>query len=214
MTVAMALAESTHHSSRGQTNARAGVGRHELNYTATIQDLPTLQPELFELSFEEEPGGTRPDRLPTLSGPQERVLRRTVQQIVCVVPSLPTLDDPASQMVEQLPNITHFFDTLMPDPEQVIEVPKILPDDVPFRKAVGDTQVAEQLVEVPIEPSSLLQRIMEQNVDIPVPGHGGRFAGLQGFPLQRSSTVPLAQTFDIPVSGGGLQGFRPGQGSI
>ena len=75
----------------------------------------------------------------------------------------------------------HFFDTLMPDPEQVVEVPKILPDDVPMRTAVRDAQLAEQLVKVPtIVSLSLLQRIMEQNVDIPVPGHGGRFAGLQG----------------------------------
>ena len=47
------------------------------------------------------------------------------------------------QMVEQLPNILHFFSTLMPDPEQVIKVPKILPDDVPThrcsRYAAGGT---------------------------------------------------------------------------
>ena len=39
----------------------------------------------------------------------------------------------------------------MPDPEQVIEVPKILPDDVPMRTAVRDTKLGEQLVEVPTE---------------------------------------------------------------
>ena len=40
-----------------------------------------------------------------------------------------------------------------------------------MRTAVRDTQLAEQLVEVPtiISYSSLLQRTMEQNVDIPVP---------------------------------------------
>ena len=53
--VAMALAESTHHSSRGQKTARAGVWGHELNFTATIRDPPTPQPELFSLY--EEPGG-------------------------------------------------------------------------------------------------------------------------------------------------------------
>ena len=36
-----------------------------------------------------------------------------------------------------------------PDPEQVIDVPKFLPDDVPMRTAVRVTQLAEQLVEVP-----------------------------------------------------------------
>ena len=93
-------------------------------------------------------------------------------------------------MVEQLPDITHFFDTR-----------KILLDDVPMRTAVRDTQLAEQLVEVPtIVPFSSLQRIVEQTVDIPVPGGGGRLAGLQGFPLEQSSTASGAeQIVDLPV---------------
>ena len=66
-----------------------------------------------------------------------------------------------------------FFDLLLPVPEQVIEVPKILLDDVPMRTAVRVTQLAEQLVEVPIVSWSLLQLITKQNVDIPVPGGGG-----------------------------------------
>ena len=37
------------------------------------------------------------------------------------------------EMLDQLPDIMHFFSTFTPDPEQVIEVPKILPDDVPMR---------------------------------------------------------------------------------
>ena len=115
MTVAMALAERTHHSSRGQTIARAGVWGRELNYTATIRDPPpshthTPQPELF--SLEEEPGGARPDRLSAVSGPQERAQRRTVQEIVDPVPLLQTLDDPALQMVEQLPDILQFLRAL------------------------------------------------------------------------------------------------------
>ena len=56
------------------------------------------------------------------------------------------------------------FDTPTPDPEQVIEVPKILPDDVPMRIAVRETQLAEQLVEVPtIVSFSSLQRIRHSN---------------------------------------------------
>ena len=58
-------------------------------------------------------------------------------------------DDPVPQMVEQLPDVMRFFDFLLPVPEQVIEVPKILLDDVPMRTAVRDTQLAEHLVEVP-----------------------------------------------------------------
>ena len=93
MTVAMALAEKLHHSAQRPDMARAGVWGHELNYTATIRDPPTPQPELFSL-YDEEPGGSRPDRMPTLSGPQEQVLRHTVDQIVVAVSALPTFDVP------------------------------------------------------------------------------------------------------------------------
>ena len=161
--IAMALAGFSHNSSRGQRMASAGVWEHELKYTATIRDPPTPQPELFSVC-DEEPGGTRPDRMPTLSGPQEGVLRRTVQQIVDTVPSLPILDDPAPQMVEQLPDILQFFDTLMPDPEQVIDVPKILPGDVSVRTVVREPQLAEQLVEVPTNPGYALAVVAVQTL--------------------------------------------------
>ena len=224
MSVAMALAEASHHTApRGQRTARAGVWGREMHYTATFRDPPTPQPELFSL-FDEEPGGSRPDRIATLSGPQERDLRRTVQQIVDAVPLLPLLDDPVPQIIKQLPNIMHFFDFLLPVPEQVIEVPKILLDDVPMRTAVRDTQLVEQLVEVPTIISwSMLQRTMEQNVDIPVPGRGGGISGLQVFLPRQSSTAQhgsldrtseriVEQNVDFLV-GGGLQDFLPGQSS-
>ena len=82
--------------------------------------------------------------------PLERVQRHTVGHIVDFVrfaPVVQILDAPVPQMAEQLPDILHFFDTLTSDLEQVIEVPKILPDDVPMRIAVRDTQLSEQLVE-------------------------------------------------------------------
>ena len=117
-----------------------GVWGREMNYTAMIRDPPTLQPELFSF-HDEEPAGSRADRMPALSGPQERVQRRTVQQIVDVAP-LPTLDDLVPQMVEQLPIVLRFFLTRWPvDSEQVrncearqaIEMPKIFTEDVPQR---------------------------------------------------------------------------------
>ena len=209
MTVAIALAERTHHSSRGQTIARAGVLGREMIYTATIRDpthlhppTHTPQPELFSL-HEEEPGGVRPDRLFAVSGPQARVQRRTVQQIVDFAP-LPTLDDPAPQMVEQLPDVLlRFFRALSPDPEQVIEVPKILLEDVSLRTAAHEPQLAEQLVQVPTVVSySWLQRIVEQNVDFSV------FWRLQDFlPGQSSSSssrVParVSEALDEPGEGG------------
>ena len=170
-----------------------------------------------------ELGGSRRDRIATLSGPQERDLRRTVEQIVDAVPLVLLLDDPVPQMVEQLPDVMRFFDFLLPVPEQVIEVPKILLDDVPMRTAVRDTQLAEQLVEVPtIVSYSWLQLRMEQNVDIPVPGRGGRASGLHGsLPGQSSTALPsLERIFERIVEqnveflvGGGLQDFLPGQSS-
>ena len=72
-----------------------------------------------------------------------------MEQLADVVPIVQILDILGPQMVEQLADIMRFFDTLMPVPEQVIDVPKILPDGVPARTAVRDTQLVEQLVEVP-----------------------------------------------------------------
>ena len=144
-----------------------------------------------------------------------------MEQTADDAPLVQILDAPVAQMVEQLPNLAQFFDILRPDPEQVIEVPKILPHGVPSRRLCRDMQLAEQLGEVPtIVSYSSLQLI--QNVDIPDPGGGGRNSGLQGSLPEQSSTAPLSsaerlsernveQIVDIP--GGGLQDFRPGQSS-
>ena len=65
-------------------------------------------------------------------------------------------------------------------------MPKILPEDVPFRAVLPDTQLVEQLVEVPtIVSCSWLQLCTEQNVDIPVPGRGGESLVFKVFPLNR-----------------------------
>ena len=208
--VAMALSEFKHHSSRGQRKDRAGEEGHRDKYVSPRR----LKPP--------PPQGSRPPCLGVPRGPYARVQRRTVQQIVDTVPLVPLLDDPVPQMVEQLPDITCFFDTVLPVPEQAIEVPKIVLDDVPVRTSVRDTQLAEQLVEVPTFVSfSSFQRIMEQHVDIPVPRRGGRSTGLQGFLPGQSSTASsssskkrisertVKQIGRFP--GEGLQDFRPGQ---
>ena len=85
--------------------------------------------------------------------------------------------------VEQLPNLVQFFAALSPVPEQVIAVPKILPHEVLPRRLCRDTQLAEQLVEVPTILYFLKQRIPEQIDDNPVP-HGGR--GASGGPSRLS----------------------------
>ena len=84
LSVATALAESNHHTApRGQKQARAREGRraelhgHEPGDPLSPPPLPLPQPELFELSFDEESGGSRPDRLAGVR-PQERVQRHTV----------------------------------------------------------------------------------------------------------------------------------------
>ena len=177
MSVAMALAESTHHSApRGQKMARAGGrARDELH-------------------------GYAPEDAPTQ--------RRSLRHVVGHLPA-PSLDVPVLQMVDQLPDIEHFFAALSPDPEQVIKVPKILPFDVPMRAALRVTQLVEQLVEVPTTVSySSLLRTVEQHVDIPVPGASTALHGS----LERISERIVAQNVDFPV-GGGLQDFLPGQTS-
>ena len=127
----------------------------------------------------EAPAAERPAPLLEVL-PQERVQRRTMAQIVDPVPPVPMLFMVEPQMVEQL------VDTLSPldfsVAEQVIEVPKIVCPPRAARTVLRAPQTVEQLVEVPtpVSYSSFLQRNMEQHVDIPVPGGGGRKAGLQG----------------------------------
>ena len=54
----------------------------------------------FAMDIDDVPAasGSRPDRLTNVSGPQERVLRHTVEQIVDSVPWSPVLNAPVPQM--------------------------------------------------------------------------------------------------------------------
>ena len=108
----MALAESTHHSAQRQKTARArGKARDALH--GQVLEAP--------LSL-----GGRPAPLSEVAGWQSRVLRHVVGHL-----PVPALNVPVPQMVDQLPDVLlRFFRVLSPDPEQVIEVPKILPFDV------------------------------------------------------------------------------------
>ena len=92
-----------------------------------------------------------------------------IVDFICYAPMVQILDAPVPQTVEQLPDILRFFDTLMPDPEQVVGVPKILPVDVPVRTAVREPQMAEQLVEVPTLVSpSLPVDVKEEDTNVAV----------------------------------------------
>ena len=172
-----------------------------MKYTAKFRTTPPLQPVLFSV-YDEEPGG-RPASLAEPPPPQERVQRHTMEHIVdfvCFAPMVQILDAPVPQMVEQLPDVLRLFRALSPDPEQGIEMPTFLPEDVSFRTAVREPQPVEQLVEVPTIVSwSMLQQIMEQNVDIPVVDRGcGAGGGLSSFlPGQYSMTAE--QIVDNPV---------------
>ena len=123
LSVAMALAETNHHAApRGQTKARAG-GEARVALHGHVSEAPL-------------PQGSRPPCLGEPWGPQARIQQRTMEQLAEVVPMVQILDTPVSQMIEQLPDVIRFFDTLLPVPEQAIEVPKIVLDDVPVRTSV------------------------------------------------------------------------------
>ena len=178
-----------------------------------VPEHPTPQvagTQYFAMDVDEVPAtGSRPDRLAGVR-PQEWVQQHSADQIVDTAPVLPILDVPVPLMGEQLVDVLRFFDTLCPVAEQVIDVPKISLEDIPVRRFCREPQLVEQLVEVPtvVSSSSLLQRTVEQHVDIPVPRGRGRLAGLQGSSPGQSSTAFVEQIIDIP--GGGLQGSRPG----
>ena len=214
LTLQMLLATYEHHAApRGQSRARSG-GWERAVLHGQVPEHPTPQvagTEYSTLDVEDVPAtGSRPDRLAGVR-PQERVQQHFVDQFVDAASALPILDVPVPLMGEQVVVVLHFFDALIPVAEQVIEVPKIIIERIPPRTLVRDTQL---LVEVPtIVSYSLLQLIMEQNVDIPVPGGGGRLAGLQGsLPGQGSTAPSVVQIVDIP--GGGPRGSRPRQGSL
>ena len=110
-TVRMALATFTHHSAlRGQKTARAGEEDNEMHFTATFRANPPPQAagtQYFAMDVDDVPaaGGSRPDRLLDVSGPQERVQRRTVEQLVDSPPVVPSLDSPVPLMAEPLVDV-------------------------------------------------------------------------------------------------------------
>ena len=170
-------AGATHDGLRAQTTDRAGEAAHRAPRRQRSRAAGEVV--FFEL-FDEDTAGVRPGALAE-PWPQERVQRHTMEHIadlVCCAPLVQTLDAPVPPTVEQLQDVLQFFDRLSAVPEPVIEVPKIITEDVPTRAVLRASQLVEQLVEVPTIISysmiSLLhalleyrQRTVEQNVDIP-----------------------------------------------
>ena len=128
---------------------------------------------------------------------EEKVQRHTMEQLADVAPMEPSLAVPKLQTLDQLVAVIKPVDSLVP--EQSIAVPKISSPSRFPRTVLREPQKAEQLVEVPtilfflkqtvdtrggyggllgFHPGQgSLQRIVEQIVDIPVPG-----GELQDFP--------------------------------
>ena len=217
MTVRMELAAALHHSSfRG-----AGPETHDA--PRSQKTVNSREEAVFFELYDEDTAGWRPTPLPEVAGPQAQVLQRTVEPIVDAVSLVPLLDDPVPHTVEQLQDVLKFFDALLPDPDQVIAVPKLYTEDVPMRAVLRATQLAEQLVEVPtiisypmiaLLHALLAQRTVEQNVDIPAVGGGGT-VGFPGFLPGQNYSMTAEQIVDNPVPRRGFdeghQGFPPGQ---
>ena len=229
MTVAMALAEKTHHTApRRPKMARAGKEGHEEYDAPRRQKPPPPHPELFSL-YEEEPGGVRPGSV-TDPVPQERVQRHSVEHRIEACPFVQILGAPVPQGSDQLVEAFRHVDLLTPG--QVIEVPMISSSSRRSRRVRTVPQTAEQLVEVPTDPGDALAVLASKVISrrelrgvlsrqgstesgaeliVDVPGPRG---GLQGFRSRQNSTASdVEQIVDIPARNRGLQGFRPGQNS-
>ena len=227
LSVAMALAEFTHHSAlRRPALARARGEESEMN-NATGQKTPPPRAAStvhFDLFDEGDVLAARPTPLVEVR-PQLGVQRHSAEQVIETFVPVQVLDAEVPQVGEvQVVEFMREFDAPVVA-EPVIEVPKISLDKVPRHRMVDlahPPQTAEQLVHVPtIISYSSLQRAVEQTIDIPVPqarrGGGG---GLQGFRAgQGTPAADVEQIVENPVPqrrrrrSGGLQSSLPGQGS-
>ena len=139
-------------------------------YHEHIAAVPAVT-EFFPLSDDEGDAekGSRPPCLGEPQGPQDRVQQRTVEQLAEVLPMVQILDIPEPQGVDQLVDVLRFVDALVPVAEQVIEVPKIILENIPPRRLVRDPQLAEQLVAVPTPfPAHVpVPRLEDQLVEVP-----------------------------------------------
>ena len=183
----MDLAERDHHTApRRQKKARVGEASRT---TRPRSGRHTHPAGLCDLSFGEEPGGVRPDRLAGVR-PQEQEQRHTVEQIVdAVVAGLPTLDAAGGRA----PVLRRAFACCRAGYRRAQDHPRGHPDANLSRNAAGGKVAGS--ANNPVFFSS---------------GGGGRLADLQLFhPEQSSTALVVEQIDDIPVPSGGLQGFRP-----
>ena len=154
-----------------------------------------------------ELGGSRPDRLFAVSGPQERVQRHIVEQMADCAPVVPMLDAPVPLVVEKPVKI---LDNSLPDVEQVIEVPKIILHQVPQRAVLREPQLAEQLVDVPVPSFHQCTRMADFRdgggrrwclLTGPEPG---RFLVVAGGDRTRAGEPPSPLRRGLPPAQGGI----------
>ena len=115
--IAAALATSLH-SSRGQKTARAGRGVRDAVHGQVPEALLPQEPGTQHFTLDDddsvpELGGSRSDRLYEVR-PQERVQRRTVEQIVDNVPVVPLLHTSEPQMVDSVVDVLKILDHSLP----------------------------------------------------------------------------------------------------
>ena len=105
---------------------------------------------------------------------------------------VPSLDAPVPLVVNQQAEALKILGTVLPDVEQVIEVPKILIDELLVRTPVRERQLAEQLLEAPsiVSLIEVIRQPVEQIADTPVP-HG---ESLQGFLPRHGSTASFSSS--------------------
>ena len=109
--------------------------------------------EYFSHDVEDVPAaGSRPDGLSAVSGPQERVLRRTVEQIVDCVPVVPLFHTSEPQMVDSVVDVLKILDHSLPGGKagKATRVPWLFMRHAPPRSSLPEPPVVEQLMEVPI----------------------------------------------------------------
>ena len=119
-----------------------------MNFAAKIRKHPPPQAAgtvYYPMDVDDVPvaRGSRPDRLSAVSGPQERVPRHIVEQIVDIVPVLSLLHVPVPQTVDSVVERLKILDKSLPAVEQVIEVPKILQHTVLQRSSLQEPQLVE-----------------------------------------------------------------------
>ena len=109
-------------------------------------------------------GRGRPAPLPEVAGWQERIQRRTGEQMIDDLPSVQILDAPVPQVVDSA--MEFFRDLDLPVAEQVIDVPIISSSSCSSRAVLREPQMAEQLMDVPIQ--HLVELLLQHPVDFQV----------------------------------------------